>query len=44
MAGNPGEIVAEIKIINKPDDIIKFTLEEEFIKYKKQIIEAMNGY
>lgn len=44
MAGNPGEIVAEIKIINKPDDIIKFTLEEKFIKYKKQIIEAMNGY
>lgn len=44
MAGNPGEIVAEIKVINKPDDIIKFTLEEEFIKYKKQIIEAMNGY
>ena len=44
MAGNPGEIIAEIKIINKPDDIIKFTLEEEFIKYKKQIIEAMNGY
>lgn len=44
MAGSPGEIVAEIKIINKPDDIIKFTLEEEFIKYKKQIIEAMNGY
>ena len=44
MAGNPGEIVAEIKIINKPDDIIKFTLEEEFIKYKKQIIEAMNSY
>lgn len=44
MAGNPGEIVAEIKIINKPDDIIKFTLEEEFIKYKKQIIEAMNDY
>lgn len=44
MAGNPGEIVAEIKIINKPDDIIKFTLEEEFIKYKKQIIEVMNGY
>lgn len=44
MAGNPGEIVAEIKIINKPDDIINFTLEEEFIKYKKQIIEAMNGY
>ena len=44
MAGNPGEIVAEIKIINKPDDIIKFTLEEKFIKYKRQIIEAMNGY
>ena len=41
MSGRPGKITGEIKIDNKPGDIISFTLEQRFIEYKKQIVKAM---
>lgn len=41
MSGRPGKVTKEIKIDNKTDDIISFTLEQSFIEYKKQIVKAM---
>ena len=41
MSGCPGRITEEIKIDNKPDDIENFTLEQNFIDCKRQVVNAM---
>lgn len=41
MSGRPGKIVKEINLLDKPDNVIDFTLEQKFINYKKEILNDL---
>lgn len=41
MSGRPGEIVKEIKLSDKPNNVIDFTLEQKFVDYKRKIMSVL---
>lgn len=41
MSGRPGKIVKEIKLSDKPNNVIDFTLEQKFVDYKRKIMSVL---